>query len=580
MRCSIAFLLIALGIAMVPSLALAGGLEYTAAGAQALGRGGAVAARADDPMVLAYNPAGLAELRGTQLLFNFNVAMMDACIDPIGYYGWNTYGTAETTEFTDPDTGETVLLDLGNSDPNVPQDPYYSDPMDTVCLDQAMLLVPQLVVTSRLHERVGIGLGLIFPAAQPVGRWGGENGLIRNDEGELRPSPVRYAQLQLGMIGVFPTVGVGVRIIDELRLGAALQWGMVSFDSSAMTSSASGTAPQQDIVYKLHGDDMFVPSLTVSAHAVPIDEIDVVVAFKWQDAVSGNAELTTVTGIFNPNMVPHVNDGLKVNEVRQGMPWKLAGGIRYANRYAPRPEGTGTDEADEVWGGTIHDPLSDERWDIELDVEYQFNSKNDVQHIEYEPGQAIYFEDLDGNLSKAVEFPPPNKPYQDIPKKWKDQASIRLGGTYNVVREILGISAGAHYENRGVDPAYKQPDFWPLERLGLHAGFTVRVLKTWDFVFSYAHIFQETLTVATPPHCMNEAECEVRYDMTAGKPKGTRGTMVEPPLLEDSVEDADATAKLEQIVTMDTGGKPIPVVNSGTYRSSFDVVAVGFNVHF
>jgi hypothetical protein len=310
-----------------------------------------------------------------------------------------------------------------------------------------------------------------------------------------------------------------------------------------------------------------------------VDALDLVVAFKWQDRVSGDADVDIITGIFNPNLVPHVNDGLRVNEVRQGMPWKLAGGIRYADRYAPRPKGTGQEEADEVWGGTIHDPLSDELWDVELDVEYQFNSKNDVQHIVYEPGQAIYFENLDGTLSNAVQFPPPNKPYQDIPKKWKDQASVRLGGTYNVVREVLGVSAGAHYENRGVDPAYMQPDFWPVERLGLHAGFTVRVLKAWDFVFSYAHIFQETIDVATPEHCM-DATCEVRFDMSAGKPKGTRGSVVEPPVLEDAVEDPDATAGREQIVTMDTGGNPIPVINSGTYRSNFDVIAVGFNAHF
>jgi hypothetical protein len=50
-------------LATIVSLALvekasAGGLEYTGPGTQALGRGGAVAARADDPMVLTYNPAG------------------------------------------------------------------------------------------------------------------------------------------------------------------------------------------------------------------------------------------------------------------------------------------------------------------------------------------------------------------------------------------------------------------------------------------------------------------------------------------------------------------------------------------
>src|SRR5262245_54762828 len=72
--------------------ARAGGLEYTGGqGTQSLARGGAVVARADDPMVLARNPAGLAELRGTQFLLNANLAFLDACYTPAGYYGWGVY---------------------------------------------------------------------------------------------------------------------------------------------------------------------------------------------------------------------------------------------------------------------------------------------------------------------------------------------------------------------------------------------------------------------------------------------------------------------------------------------------------
>jgi long-chain fatty acid transport protein len=83
--------LIAVVLALGAARAHAGGLEYTGQGAQSLARGGAVAARADDPMVLAHNPAGLAELRGSQFLLNINLALFDACVDPAGYYGWGAY---------------------------------------------------------------------------------------------------------------------------------------------------------------------------------------------------------------------------------------------------------------------------------------------------------------------------------------------------------------------------------------------------------------------------------------------------------------------------------------------------------
>src|SRR3954468_22065663 len=113
---------IAVGLLLVVAAgAQAGGLEYAGAGSQALGRGGAVTARADDPMVLAYNPAGLAELRGTQFLFNANLALMSACMEPIGYYGGGVYSGGRASILTDPDTGKQQTV-LANG-----QDPYYTD---------------------------------------------------------------------------------------------------------------------------------------------------------------------------------------------------------------------------------------------------------------------------------------------------------------------------------------------------------------------------------------------------------------------------------------------------------------------
>src|SRR4051812_7628326 len=103
---------LAMGLPARP--AAAGGLEYAGAGATALGRGGAVTARADDPMVLAYNPAGLAELRGTQILLDINVALMSACVDPIGYYGWGAYDGGKPSRIPEPESGTTLELHLGD----------------------------------------------------------------------------------------------------------------------------------------------------------------------------------------------------------------------------------------------------------------------------------------------------------------------------------------------------------------------------------------------------------------------------------------------------------------------------------
>jgi hypothetical protein len=580
-------LLLLAAVALAPATALAGGVEVGSPGAKANARGGAVAARADDPMVLVYNPAGLAELRGSQFLIDFNIALMNACVDPIGYYGWGVYDGGEPARFVDPQTGAIDDVPLANTvsapDGSLQMDPaanaYYSDPLDTVCLTQKIVAVPQLIWASRLSERVGIGFGLVFPSAHPVGHWGGPDGLIRGDTGELRPSPLRYMQLQFDFIGVFPTVGVGVRIIDELRLGLAVQWGMISFDSRLMTHEGPGTSPARDIVLHLHGEDMFVPAVTASFHLVPVDALDIVGAFNWQDKIEGEGEVDVITGLFDPMQTPYTNTGIEASRVRQYMPWKLTGAIRYADRRRPRPEGTGNEEADEVLGGTIHDPLTDEVWDVEVDLEYQMNSKNDVQRVDFPQGQSVRFMNAAGELGEPIPFFEAGF-RSEVPKQWKDQLVVRAGGTWNVIESVLGVSLGAHYETRGVDPDYMQLDFWPLQRIGLHGGFTIRMLKTVDLVVSYGHVFQETIEVAPPDHCaLDDDTCSPGFDKRVGFQTGGADDAIAPKE-EPAVQDPDGTARLQQVVAIGSSEDAAWVVNSGTYRSSYDIIAFGLNLHF
>ena len=230
------------------SSAQAGGLEYTGQGAQALGRGGAVAARADDPMVLAHNPAGLAELRGSQFLINLNVAMFDACFTGAGYYGWGTYLGGKESSLPDPDGGPPENIPLTKIDSSVTPPvaaahDYYVDPFDTVCLDQRVTPIPQIAWTRRLSEDLGIGIGLIFPSATPNGRWGGEFGVIRGDDGDLRPSPARYMMLNTNNLGIFPNVGIGYRIFKALRIGASFEWGIIGVNTTTTAAALGGTIP-------------------------------------------------------------------------------------------------------------------------------------------------------------------------------------------------------------------------------------------------------------------------------------------------------------------------------------------------
>jgi long-subunit fatty acid transport protein len=573
----------AAALPLTASSALAGGLELVGPGVHAVGRGGAVAAKAEDATVLIHNPAGLAELRGSQLLLDMTVPVMAACVDPIGYYGWGVYAGGRPARFTDARTGEETTLNLGNATMlGEAERAYYVDPLDTVCMQPRVLPIPELAATLRLTEDLGIGFGMMFPAVTPQGQWGDAQGLIRNAEGELRPAPTRYMLMNTGTLAIFPTVGVGYRITRWLRVGAAFDWGMIWADATTMVAISAGTSPDTDVVARLRAQDYFVPGYTLSVHLVPVDSIDVVVAYRHQDAIDASGKADLLTGRYKADARER-KSSIDVTSVFQRMPWKLRGGLRYADRLAPRPTGTGHREP----GAALQllDAFATERWDVELDVEYQGNSVHQRQEIQYRQGQSVAFESLDGTLSTA-QFPDPTMRSTFIDKHWRDQVSVRLGGSYNVLPGVLGVSAGAHYETRGVDPAYMQVDFWPVQRVGLHGGLRFRIGGTTDVLVSYAHIFQETITVAAPPQ--QDAQ-EIYRAYVAGQPVraidrtvGTRTSRGQalPVQYERAPKHPDGTAKLAQVVTKTQGGQPPWIVNAGTYRSAIDVIAVGVHAHF
>jgi hypothetical protein len=579
-----------------PATARAGGFELVGQGAQSLARGGATLARADDPMVLAHNPAGLAELRGSQLLLNLNVALFDACVDPAGYYGWGVYPPSARSRFIDPETGEEEVVRLGEIDRSddrerVAARGYYRDLYDTVCLDQNVTPIPQLAWTMRLTEGLGIGFGFLFPAAIPSGRWGGENGVIRGDGGDLRPAATRYQMLRASNLGVFPTVGVGYRLLDWLRVGLAFEWGVFAINTQTISASLGGTTPANDIVAHVKAQDWFVPALTSSIHLVPDDAIDVVLGFRWSADIDAKGTADLTTGLFDPAFEPLKNVGIGIESIEQKMPWKLRFGIRYADRLVPRrPSGTGENESDFSSGDTIHDALQDEWWDIELDIEYQMNGRNQAQRVDFVDGQLARFDPVLG-LMPGMRAPTAEVPKEVvIEKHWQDQISVRAGGSYNIVPGVLGLSTGVHYETLGVDPDYMQIDFWPMTRIGIHGGVTVRVSNAVDLVFAYAHVFQETLIVQPPPHLeRNDAyaifeSTDGRFLESIDKTVGVeieRGTGRGIDVLDaPSQGSADGTARVRQVVSRVATGQPPYITNAGRYRSNLDLLAVGVNVHF
>jgi long-subunit fatty acid transport protein len=564
--------------------ARAGGIEYAGAGTQALARGGAVAARADDPMVLMYNPAGLVELRGAQLMLNANLALMDACVDPFGYYGWSAYGGGKPSRLTDPDNpADTVTLNLGRpADIGPAEQAYYTGALDTVCMNQNLTPVPEVGFTARVTDRFAFGIGLMFPGVTPQGHWGGETGLIRGAAG-LRPAATRYMMINSGTIGLFPTIGLAYKIADWLRIGASFRSGVINVDNTSIAAVQVGTTPANDQLVRVNATDWFIPELTGSLHIVPVDAIDVVVGFHYQGDLDAPGDISITTGLYDSTLRPRT----KVNGiigVRQKFPWKGWVGVRYADRLAPRPRGKIAEDSEIGAGGSVQDAFQTERWDVEADIHYEMNARHRELSIEYVPDQFAEFESLSGMVTTQA-FPDPSMPSTRIQKRWKDQISVRVGGSYNILPGLFGVSAGFHFENRGVDPSYMQIDYWPLQRVGLHGGIRVRIAKTVDLTFAYAHIFQETLVVAAPAH-QNVDVIGAEYlasgrvvniDKRAGLPSSETPLT---PLEERKSASVDGEARLTQNFAKALRGTPPAIVNSGRYRSGMNVISAGMNLHF
>ena len=138
--------------------AAAGGYEYPGDGARAMGRGAASLARADDPMTMFINPAGLGSLAGTQFMLTGHLTFFKACIERLG------------------------PIQPDGTQPPLVYDPSYTGgdtgiSQQKICngdgkISKRLTLIPSFGVTFRASKKVGIGIGLHPPNSIQKMFWG------------------------------------------------------------------------------------------------------------------------------------------------------------------------------------------------------------------------------------------------------------------------------------------------------------------------------------------------------------------------------------------------------------------------
>lgn len=527
------FLVVTLGNA---PRAHAGGLEIPAPGTQALGRGGAFVARADDPMALYYNPANLADLSGIQLTLQSHLIFYNACFERTGTYGGDARGDVRSSAFGSESAFGT-LNTVGEM------------PLPRVCNSGPVGPTPELILTWRVLPQLGLSIGLVSPAAVGHTVWGEDTTrggrTYRGTTNEL-PSPSRYNLVEEQLLIAFPTIGAGYSPHPRVRLGLAFGSGFGLFSFDTVTRAGRGEEFSGDVFSELSASDKFIPRITASVHVVPHDNLDVTLGFIWTDDVRAEGDLKLTTGYYRETPLEELTIPGVILEAPQ--PWQAYLGIRYADRITPR---TRDANAASRVSGRVEDKMSNERWDIEVDIQYEYNSRVDAF--------VANLPRCDGGPSCAGDrwqilatdgFIAPLPPDIILPHQWKDQLSLRIGGDYNIVPGLIAARLGFSYETRGVSEGFEQLDFLPFQRFGLHAGATVR-LGNFDISIAYAHLFQSTVTVT-------EDEAQIRQ--------------------------VSASARIEEIACGDDPDceptTPGTIINAGRYTSRYDLVSLGLTYHF
>jgi hypothetical protein len=428
-------------------------------GSEQMGRGGAWVARASDPLATVFNPAGLAG-QASRVTIQSSFIFHNSCFSRIRA------------------ANDTSVDLLAGGDGRFPR----------VCNDIEPTFNPQFGGTLRVNDRLGIGVLVIGPASS------GEKNFpefVADGSGTLRAAPNRYLLTRQSGIILFPTVGVGYEVIENLRLGLSFGWGFAKVKNAAATAAlnSAGQTTDNDVRANLQVRDYFIPRIGAGALWSASPNIDIAGWYQWTDAIRASGDVGTATSyytaanargddsrvgygdtIFSDCGTGRPQDEGKCGsgdnaKVKLAIPMEAKLGVRYH-----RPRVVPAAVEGEAPAKTFRrDPLANDLFDVEVDLTWANNSAIDALEVRFpaDPSGA-------GRLpvSGITSQIPPNA---DQTRQFRDVFGIRLGGDFNVLPDQLALRAGAYLETNGGRDQYQHLDFAPSQRIGFALGGTYRI---------------------------------------------------------------------------------------------------------
>jgi hypothetical protein len=586
-----------LAVSAFPCPAAAGGAEFPAGGARGIGRGSSNFARADDPMLMARNPALLADLWDNMAFAGANFVLADSCFQATGSFA-NPFGYRlsgdDVVNFGDGPLF--VNAPEGATDVNgTPLKRIGDEPLPNVCYNGPVPIIPHIALSMKLSPRLGIGLGFLPPDLAALSQWGERDGTVATADGQ-RATPTRWFRAHQNT-SYFSALGaVGYRLADWLTIGAGFQWALVVYSATSFSRINQFLNSSNDVRSQAFGRDLFIPGLIASVQITPIDALDIAIGYKWSDRVESVAKVDAETGAFGagqPFPWKDAQGGMHVAEtnlltttpnIRGNVSappiWvpQLSFGVRFADRLVPRASVAKLSSTHAAAGSTVEDSMQTERWDIEANAIMYFNSVSDFRKFSNPgrlatlvgvsaTGDMVPTNVLVGACTQFEDNDPMKKCLQSESPAFlhgKDHVSLRLGGDYNVFPGVFTVRAGVSYETDGAEPQYVDITNYMLGRMGIHVGATLRIARKTDLSVGYVHFIQKDVRLT--PNLPNNAplprviqENPDKYHLVQGDNDGAAGFPIT-----DSSDPAEG---------------PL-FANAGSYYYHLDVISVDFAQHF
>ncbi len=404
-------------------------------GASALGRGAAFTAKADDPMALHYNVAGLARQRGTHLLVNANIQVHSFSFTRLGEY----------------------------PDENNEDTPWGGQQFPTVYSNGPPFPLPALIVTSDFNyfERLTFAFGILPPAVN--GAHAFTTGLPKGTLSKPVPAPNRYdAGGESNTTIIFPTLGAGYRLLPWLDVGVTAVAAVASFSQTAISYSDPGGVCKsvEDFrcdartLFEAKGNS-FTGALGVMARPKP----------NWQFGAQLRLPLSILAvGTVSPN-APLAISGAAAEAIEATVPaqieFKLPAILRLGARYI-KMEGTF------------------EHWDVEANVTYETWSSLNPGPTVFIPGLGR-LKDADGKTSPLYPNVTSNSNLNLV-----NTFSLRTGGAYNFDEYggTVSLRGGMFYDSPGTEGKDTKLGFNTLAKV---AGTLGASYKRGAFTIDFAY---------------------------------------------------------------------------------------------